>query len=383
MWHRDGICVTHPKSRIMGAMATPPARPAPRKRTLYDILGVARDANAIDIGIAYKARLEALNRNPAADPNEVNLLHEAYHVLCMPNERAAYDAKLITMAEKAAAKEAAQNPDLVLEPDEEEAPPGWKRPPVLAAGAIVLAFLGWWALRPAPKPAPAIVAQRELRPPEETRPAVVAAPAPAELVAKSAEALFTELAPSTARIVAYDVSGRAVGLGSGVVIGTGSVITNCHVATAGGSLTVKVGAEQFSASVEVADEEYDLCRLSVMGLTAPAVVIGSAESLKTGQKVYAIGSPQGLELTISDGIVSGMRNLPQGRVIQTTAPISPGSSGGPLFDAFGRLVGIMTFQHRTGQNLNFAVPADWIANIRARSATNPLTEAMQRSMAPN
>ena len=90
-----------------------------------------------------------------------------------------------------------------------------------------------------------------------------------------------------------------------------------------------------------------------------------------------------LELTISDGIVSGMRNLPQGRVIQTTAPISPGSSGGPLFDAYGRLVGIMTFQHRSGQNLNFAVPADWIADMRSRSAANPLTEAMQRSMAPN
>jgi S1-C subfamily serine protease len=167
------------------------------------------------------------------------------------------------------------------------------------------------------------------------------------------------------------------------VTGPGTVITNCHVAIAGGSLTVKVGAEQYSASVEVADEEYDLCRLSVSGLGAPAVTIGSADSLRTGQKVYAIGAPQGLDLTISDGIVSGMRDLPQGRVIQTTAPISPGSSGGPRFDAYGRLVGIMTFQHRTGQNLNFAVPADWIANLRSRSATNPLTDAMQRSMAPN
>jgi S1-C subfamily serine protease len=120
----------------------------------------------------------------------------------------------------------------------------------------------------------------------------------------------------------------------------------------------------------------------VPGLGAPAVAIGSADTLRTGQKVFAIGAPQGLELTISDGIVSGMRELPQGRVIQTTAPISPGSSGGPLFDTYGRLVGIMTFQHRTGQNLNFAVPADWIANLRSRSATHPLTEAMQKSMAP-
>ena len=355
-------------------MATPPAR----KRTLYDILGVEKDAGAIDIGLAYKAKVAALERSPGADPNEVNLVHEAYHVLCMPNERAAYDAKLITMAEKAAARETAQSPDLVLEPDEEEAPPAWKNKYVLTGGALVLAFLAFWMARSPPKPEPRIVAQRELRPEAAPRPA----PAPAP-VARTAEELFAELSRSTARITVHDVSGRAVGLGSGVVTGIGTVITNCHVATAGGSLTVKVGPEQFSASVEVADEEYDLCRLSVTGLTAPAVTIGTADSLRTGQKVFAIGSPQGLELTISDGIVSGMRDLPQGRVIQTTAPISPGSSGGPLFDAYGRLVGIMTFQHRSGQNLNFAVPADWIAGIRSRSATNPLTESMSRSMAPN
>ena len=359
-----------------------PSAPAPaRKRTLYDILGVERDANAIDIGIAYKAKIEALNRNPGADPNEVNLVHEAYHVLCMPNERAAYDAKLISMAEKAAAREAAQNPDLVLEPEEADAPPVWKNRYVLTGGALVLALLAFWLARSPPKkPEPRIVAQRELRP-EAPAPAPQAPVSPV-LSPKSAEALFTELAPSTARITIYDISGRAVGLGSGVVTGVGTVITSCHLATASGSLTVKVGAEQHSASVEIADEEYDLCRLSVTGLTAPAVSIGTAESLKTGQKVYAIGAPQGLDLTISDGIVSGMRQLPQGRVIQTTAPISPGSSGGPLFDAYGRLVGIMTFQLRTGQNLNFAVPSDWIANMRSRSAANPLTESMSKSMAP-
>jgi S1-C subfamily serine protease len=118
-------------------------------------------------------------------------------------------------------------------------------------------------------------------------------------------------------------------------------------------------------------------------LTAPAVALGTVETLKTGQKVYAIGAPQGLDLTISDGIVSALRMLPQGKVIQTTAPISPGSSGGGLFDAYGKLVGIMTFQHRTGQNLNFAVPADWIPAMRGRSAATPLTESISKSVAPN
>lgn len=361
----------------MDAMAGTPA-PA-KKRTLYDILGVERDANAIDIGIAYKARTQALARDPGADPNEVNLVHEAYHVLCMPNERAAYDAKLVTMAEKAAAKQSAQSPDLVLEPGD-EGPPAWKNKYVLTGGALVVAFLAFWTLRSSTKPPSPQVAQREQRPPSTA--AAPAAEAPAPLVAKSAEELFTLLSRSTARITVHDISGKVVGLGGGVVTGMGTVVTNCHLATAGGSLTVKVGAEQFSASVEIADEEFDLCRLSVLGLASPAVAIGTAESLQTGQKVYAIGSPQGRELAIGDGIVSGMRVLPQGRVIQTTAPIPPGSSGGPLFDAYGRLVGIMTFQHRSGQNVNFAVPADWIAGMRSRNATNPLIEALQRSTAP-
>lgn len=363
-------------------MASSPS--APRKRTLYDILGVPRDAGAIDIGLAYKARRAALQNSPNADPNEINLVHEAYHVLCLPNERAAYDAKLLSMAEREAAK-AMTHADLAIEPEEEEVP-AWKKKPVLIGLGVFVVLVAWFVFKPAPKPAapaPRIVAQRELVPPGEAAGRQIAHAIATPTTEKNGEQLFAELSRSTARITVHDVSGRTVGLGSGVVVGTGQVVTNCHVATAGGTLSVKVGGEQFSASVEVADEEYDLCRLSVSGLTAPAVPIGSIDSLRTGQKVYAIGAPQGLELTISDGIVSGMRNLPQGRVIQTTAPISPGSSGGPLFDAFGRLVGIMTFQHRTGQNLNFAVPADWIANIRSRSATNPLTEAMQRSMAPN
>jgi S1-C subfamily serine protease len=364
----------------MVPMVTPPAAPVPKKRTLYDILGVGTDANAIDIGIAHKARVRDLQRSASADPNEINLVHEAYHVLCLPDERAAYDAKLLSMAEKAAAMAGAQSPDFVLDADEAEgAPPIWKNKVVLAGAAVVVLLAAFWALRPSEKPAPRVVEQREFSPPGTTPAAP--APAPAALVARSGEDLFAELSQSIARITVYDVSGRAVALGSGVVTGTGAVVTNCHVATAGGTLTVKVGAEQYSASVEIADEEYDLCRLSVRGLTAPAVTIGSAQTLKTGQKVYAIGAPQGLALTISDGIVSAMRDLPQGRVIQTTAPISPGSSGGPLFDVYGRLVGIMTFRHRAGQNLNFAVPADWIAQMRGRAATHPLLETMANSAA--
>jgi serine protease Do len=227
---------------------------------------------------------------------------------------------------------------------------------------------------------PPAVAPRSLEIASKERPlAVGAASAAATLGAssapRSAENVFAEVAPSVARIQVMDVSGHVIALGSGVVIDKAVVLTNCHVAKRGVKLTVKVGDAVMPATIQLADEEFDLCRLTVPGLVAPAVAIGSVASLRTGQRVYAIGAPAGLELTISEGIVSALRKVDEGTVIQTTAPISPGSSGGGLFDASGAMVGIVTFQHRFGQNLNFALPADWIGQMRARRASDATLQA--------
>jgi S1-C subfamily serine protease len=84
--------------------------------------------------------------------------------------------------------------------------------------------------------------------------------------------------------------------------------------------------------------------------------------LEVGEKVYTLGSPVGLELTLSDGLVSGRRDEAGFQLVQTTAPISPGSSGGGLFDARGNLIGVTTLvltgRERLNQALNFAIPAD-------------------------
>jgi tetratricopeptide (TPR) repeat protein len=85
-----------------------------------------------------------------------------------------------------------------------------------------------------------------------------------------------------------------------------------------------------------------------------------------GQRVYAIGAPKGLELTMSDGIISSLRELDSGRYIQTTAPISPGSSGGGLFDEEGRLIGLPTLYLDKGQQLNFALPVEWVKDLPGR-----------------
>jgi tetratricopeptide (TPR) repeat protein len=84
--------------------------------------------------------------------------------------------------------------------------------------------------------------------------------------------------------------------------------------------------------------------------------------------VYAVGAPEGFELTLSEGLISSLRPFEGVQLIQTTAPISRGSSGGGLFDAQGRLIGITTFYVKEGQNLNFALPGEWVEALPTHPA---------------
>jgi tetratricopeptide (TPR) repeat protein len=165
-----------------------------------------------------------------------------------------------------------------------------------------------------------------------------------------------------------DAHGKPTALGSGVVIRRGIVVTNCHVADAGPQLVVSVQPDKkFAADLRYADRGRDLCELAVSRLPAPSAVFGNSQTLQVGQTVYAIGAPEGLELTLSQGLISALRVVDDLRYVQTTASISPGSSGGGLFDAAGRLIGITTFQLKEGQNLNFALPVNWIAHLPERA----------------
>jgi tetratricopeptide (TPR) repeat protein len=107
--------------------------------------------------------------------------------------------------------------------------------------------------------------------------------------------------------------------------------------------------------------------LTVPDLKSAPVAFGTASNLRVGQHVHAIGAPKGLEQTMSEGLISSLRPYEGSQYIQTSAAISPGSSGGGLFDDQGRLVGITTFQFIEGQNLNFALPVDWIGELPKRS----------------
>ena len=342
------------------------------KLTLYEILGVDAKASTDEITVAYARRLA---KGDWTDPNTPSLLRQANEILSDPRQRVAYDASIRADRTKAS-----------HESDVDSDAGFFERWGKWIAAVVVLAGITWWmsAHRAAPsaaktqEPVAAIQASPEAVDAapvaQATEPAASdVAPMPQPITApsapRSAEDVFADAAPSVARINVLDASDRVIATGSGVVIEPGVMLTSCHVATIGAKLSVKLGDAVLPATIQVADEVLDLCRLNVPGMRAPPLAIVSVDTLRPGQRVYAIGAPQGLELTISEGIVSALRKVDEGTIIQTTAPISPGSSGGGLFDLSGRLVGIMTFQHRFGQNLNFALPADWIAQMRARHAS--------------
>jgi tetratricopeptide (TPR) repeat protein len=178
--------------------------------------------------------------------------------------------------------------------------------------------------------------------------------------ATDAQELFRRISPSVFVVEALDQSGSVTAIGSGVAVSASEIATNKHVVEHSKTLRIRWGEQSWRAITWSEDPEHDICVVEVEGLHARPVPLRFSHGLRIGERVYAVGAPEGLELTISEGLISGMRFPEGGRMIQTSAPISPGSSGGGLFDTQGRLVGITSLISKTGQNLNFAVPAEWI-----------------------
>jgi len=191
------------------------------------------------------------------------------------------------------------------------------------------------------------------------------------------ETFFSKFSPAVVRIVTLDRSGQPLAYGSGFFVSAdGLLVTNHHVTRGGDSFSIVLSsnASLRCKSVLAADADADLALLKVDAQDLPYLSLASQEP-EVGAKVYAIGNPQGLTNTLSDGIVSGVRKAAgTPTLIQTTAPISPGSSGGPLLDTDGNVLGVTTLYLATGQNLNFAVGAAQVKELLKRPAwtTAPL-----------
>ncbi len=168
--------------------------------------------------------------------------------------------------------------------------------------------------------------------------------------------------------------------GSGCNIDSrGMIITNHHVVQGARAITVQFpSGEQYRAVAMLhEDEEKDIAIFRINGFGLPVAELGSSSNIEVGAPVVAIGTPRGLENTISTGILSGRRVFNGTSLLQITAPISEGSSGGPLFDDSGCIVGITTALIEQSQNLNFCVPINY-----ARAALPYLTERPLAASAP-
>jgi tetratricopeptide (TPR) repeat protein len=194
--------------------------------------------------------------------------------------------------------------------------------------------------------------------------------------------LVKRVKPAVVAIATYDATGEALMTGSGFFLRPGQVVTNLHVIRGAVRAEIKTldgKGKVFPVSGTLAvDEEGDLALLSVdMPLERAARSTELAKELPDeGETIFVIGNPLKLEGSVSDGIVSAVREVPNSyRIIQITAPISHGNSGSPVFNLKGEVLGVVTVKVTNGQNINLAIAAARVAELKA-GKLQPLTESV-------
>src|SRR5262245_59491489 len=179
--------------------------------------------------------------------------------------------------------------------------------------------------------------------------------------------LVRRIKPSAVAVETFDARGEKLTRGSGFFIDVDRIVTNRHVIEGAYRAEVHLnsGRAYQVKSVAAVDAESDLALLNIdapANLSRPLSI--DRTSPQEGESVVVIGNPFGLEGSVTNGIVSAVRDIPGfGRIIQITAPISPGSSGSPVVNMQGQVIGVATLQITGGQSVNFAIPSERIAQL--------------------
>src|SRR5215217_7808932 len=196
---------------------------------------------------------------------------------------------------------------------------------------------------------------------------------------ESLPALVKRVKPAVVAIATFDASGEALMTGSGFFLRPGQVVTNLHVIRGAVRADIKTldgKGKIFQVSGTLAvDEEGDLALLGVdMPLERSRTSELASELPEEGEPIFVIGNPLKLEGSVSDGIVSAVREVPNSyRIIQITAPISHGNSGSPVFNLRGQVLGVVTVKVTNGQNINLAIAAARVGELKA-GKLQPLSE---------
>ena len=205
---------------------------------------------------------------------------------------------------------------------------------------------------------------------------VAASPSPAprlsppEIAARASAALVG--------IVAVNAAGEEFGQGSGFFVNdSGVIVTNLHVVDGAHKLRIKTSTGEIydTAYLRHVEERRDIAVLHILATRTPYLRLGDDPARQIGDRVFAMGNPMGMDATFSDGMLSARRMLDGTQMLQITAPISPGSSGGPVLGEDGLVIGVATAQLTEGQNLNLVVPAHYVLPMLDLTTDTPFSAA--------
>jgi hypothetical protein len=198
--------------------------------------------------------------------------------------------------------------------------------------------------------------------------------------------IFKTAEPSIVVVLAADAKGEKNTLGSGVLVSPLDVVTGCRVVGAAADIVVAQGSTLRKATLQFRDTERGLCQLHLadpLPAGIPAAVPAAA-SVATGQEIYVVGSPRGMERTIMRAMISGVRDTSGStiRLMEVDAVPADGAVGAGAFDRAGQLVGIALGKFKAGDSASYVVPAAWIAELPMRSTDLRMVAAVAQSQMP-
>jgi hypothetical protein len=188
--------------------------------------------------------------------------------------------------------------------------------------------------------------------------------------------IYKRVSPAVVLIEGLNSKRQPDKQGSGFLVSSdGRILTNFHVIAHSKEATVRLANGDAYDDVQVlsVDKRKDIALIKIKAVDLAFMALGRSGSIEIGSAVYAVGNPLGLQNTLSQGLVSGVRQFDGYQYFQISAPISPGSSGGPVVAADGTVIGIAVGSLEGGQNLNFAIPIDYAKGMLTSNQPQPLT----------
>lgn len=190
--------------------------------------------------------------------------------------------------------------------------------------------------------------------------------------AQSPQEIARKAYASTVLLVMENANDQPLSLGSGFFVRDDEIASNLHVvegAVMGYAKLIGEKKKYDIAGITAIDAQRDLVILNISGGRSQALTLGNSDSVQVGESVFAVGNTQGLEGTFSQGIVSSIRDVGTDKLLQITAPISPGISGGAVLNGKAEVIGVSVVTFRGGQNLNFAIPSNYLRALIGKAGS--------------